>query len=174
MTPRERFDRLRAKYLAARDRRAEVESALRVKYGPDFDPRWASAAERRRYESALVAQGRAGDAFYAHLREVSPRDWGCGVPAHWLYEELTWEDAVRPTSEPLSVRGRKAYEARAMRTAKMVCIHCGRTVGIHNLSGRIQRHNAPSGDTCPPVNIDPLPASPASELNAELVDDPQN
>lgn len=59
MTPREKFDRLRAEYLAARDRREELEAALRRRYGPGFRPSWAKVSEQRKLEKLHDEMSRA-------------------------------------------------------------------------------------------------------------------
>jgi hypothetical protein len=100
---RRKFDAIRREYLSARDRFREHEDALRAKYGPELQRSWLGAGERSRLDRLSDAKAKAGDAFYEHVRAMSPRDWGSGVPYCWVLESLTYEDAVRPAGEKLSV-----------------------------------------------------------------------
>lgn len=115
MTPREKFDALRAKYVKARDALGAINVALHVKYGrggsdgKDVPDSWLKTTELIKRGKARAKVDEAGDAFYAHLQAISPRDWGSGAPVRWLYEDLTWEDAVRPVGEKLSVVPPLAY-----------------------------------------------------------------
>lgn len=109
MSPRERFEALRARYLAAQARRADHEAVLRQKYGPGVQDSWMRSPEARRRERLREGEDRARRKFFDHLQAVSPRDWSAGVPYHWLCEKLTFEDAVRPANEALSVVPPLAY-----------------------------------------------------------------
>lgn len=116
MTSREQFDALRTRYLRASDALAAREIALAAKYGLSCQPAWYSAAERKRLSILRERADKAGDAFTDHLATISPRDWSYGVPVLWIYGKLTYEDAVRPLNEPLSVSPPLPYGAtRAMR-----------------------------------------------------------
>jgi len=101
MTQQERFDALRAKYLAAREALHAVEIEVSVRYGGTTT--WASRGEKSKLEQLRGRVSRAGDAFFEHLQAISPRDWSSGVPFVWCCESLTYADAVRPVKEPLSV-----------------------------------------------------------------------
>lgn len=113
---RKKFDALRERYVARKAAREALSSELREKYGSEPPRSWLTRGERAavdRIDSAMdVAQIR----FFVHLREISPRDWSYGVPAWWVYENLTYEDAVRPVGEKLSVVPPMAYGATAPRT----------------------------------------------------------
>ncbi len=119
MTPtasRARFDVLRSRYVATEAKRSALDSAHRVKYGRDYSDAWLSRGDAARFESARAASDKAGLAFRAHLTAISPRDWSYGVPCHWVCERLTYEDAVRPANEPLSVVPPLSYGATKART----------------------------------------------------------
>lgn len=115
-TPRERFETLRQQYLDADRKRDEHDSALRSKYGRGWRPWWLTAAEERAANRLRNAHDKASREFFGHLQSISPRDWSYGVPAYWLYEKLTFEDAVRPASEALSVVPPLAYGATVPRS----------------------------------------------------------
>lgn len=77
--------------------------ALRLKYGSDFKDHWLSAGDRKKAERLSEAREKAGDAFFEHVKAISPRDWSRNVPMCWVLMDLTYEDAVRPVGEALSV-----------------------------------------------------------------------
>lgn len=114
--PRAKFDALRVRYLAAKEKFDEHCSAMRVKYGGDYQDSWLRAGERRAEEKIRGKVATAGDALFARVQAVSPRDWSYGVPVCWVYENLTWEDAVRPAGEPLSVVPPLSYGSTVHRT----------------------------------------------------------
>jgi hypothetical protein len=113
---RERFDALRAKYLAARAALSDHDSSMRVKYGSRAETSWLSVGERKKLEALRAKVGKVGDAFVAYVASISPRDWSYGVPVSWLYEDLSFDDAVRPLSEKLSVKPPLSYGATEHRT----------------------------------------------------------
>lgn len=99
-----KFEALRARYVAARAKRDDEEIRLGSKWG--HQPGWKTnlrASDRGRLERLDAAVAREKDKFFANLEVISPRDWTYGVPSHWVLEKLTFEDAVRPVSERLSV-----------------------------------------------------------------------
>jgi hypothetical protein len=106
-----KFASLRARYLTAVGKREELESRLTSKYSSAWKRDWLSTAERHALERLGAAVDKASDAFFAHLQSISPRDWSSGVPVHWLYTDLSYEDAVRPVGEKLSVTPPLAYGA---------------------------------------------------------------
>lgn len=116
MTPRAKFDALRAKYLLARDKFDEYERRMRRRYGSEFVPYWGTAVEQKTIDKLRAAKDRGGRALFDHIQAVSPRDWSYGAPVRWLYEDLIWEDAVRPVGEKLSVVPPLAYGATSPRT----------------------------------------------------------
>jgi hypothetical protein len=105
-----RWHKLRADYLTASKTATDLEIALRVRYGNN-GVHWASKSEKKRLETVKARKDRIGSKMFEILERVSPRHWGSGVPAYWLYEKLSWEDAVRPLHEPLSVTPPLAYGA---------------------------------------------------------------
>lgn len=109
-----RFAALRRRYLARKTKLDAREGALRVKYG-ELQISWLTRAERLELERLRAGADAAGDAFFAYLKAISPRDWSYGVPVHWLYEALTYEDAIRPATETLSVVPPLSYGAAAAR-----------------------------------------------------------
>ena len=109
---RRRFDALRTRYLAADAKLREAIVVFERRYGSVVVWRpWLSAAESARLQRLDAAKDRASRAIYALLEAISPRSWMSGVSAHWVCAELSWEDAVRPLSEPLSVTPPLAYGA---------------------------------------------------------------
>lgn len=108
---RERFDRLRARWLAAREKYQAIDRAASLRYGSSYQKSWLSAGDRTKQDRARDAMDKAGSAFFDHVQSISPRDWSHGVPAHWIYEHLSYEDAVRPKSERLSVVPPLSYGA---------------------------------------------------------------
>lgn len=110
-----KFDALRKRYLKAADALANLEIALSAKYGLSSRPDWYTGAERKKLTALRERIDKATDAFTGHLGRISPRDWSYGVPVRWICETLSYEDAVRPTSEPLSVRPPLAYGATQAR-----------------------------------------------------------
>lgn len=104
---RRRWDDLRASYATARAAVKDYESSLRPKYGySDSNWRsWITKTERSKFERLEARANKIGDKIVALLVQISPRGeaWLSGAPAWWIRERLTWDDAVRPINEPLSV-----------------------------------------------------------------------
>lgn len=113
MNNRAKFDALRAAYLIKLKAYDEHSSAMRVKYGPSVHSTWLSSAERKKSDKLSAQLDAVGDKLFAHIQDISPRDWSYGVPSHWVLESLTYDDVVRPKSEPLSVTPPMAYGARS-------------------------------------------------------------
>ena len=111
MSDRERWEKLRADYLATSRTFRDLDIQLSVKYGPGFQRGWASKAEQKKVEQLRNRLDRIRGKMFAIVERVSPRDWGRGVPAHWIASDLSWEDAVRPINEPLGVTPPLAYGA---------------------------------------------------------------
>jgi len=105
---RRRWNELHAAYEAARAATRDYESQLRSgRYGWG-DPSWRSwitKTERGKLERLEARADTIGDKIVDLLVRISPRGeaWLTGAPAWWIRERLTWEDAVRPADEPLSV-----------------------------------------------------------------------
>lgn len=101
---RKRWDKLHADYAAASEAERAYRSQLERHYGP-FQTSWLKKGERNRLERFTARSAKIGDAIIDLLVRISPRGerWLSGVPSWWLYEKLTWEDAICPADEPLSV-----------------------------------------------------------------------
>ncbi len=111
MSDRDRWEKLRADYLAADSARRDLSIQLSLKYGPGFQTSWASKAEQKKVEQLRNRLDRIRGKMFAIVERVSPRDWGRGVPAHWIASDLSWDDVVRPINESLSVTPPLAYGA---------------------------------------------------------------
>lgn len=105
-----RFEALRRRYAGHREAQFDYEIQLTVKYGK-LDRSWLSGAERNKLDRLSRAVDRAGEALFAHIQAISPHDWSYGVPVAWILTELTYEDAVRPVGEKLSVAPPLSYGA---------------------------------------------------------------
>ena len=116
VTPREKFDVLRAKYLSAKAKRDDTDSRFVARYGSGYQNSWLNAVDRLALHRARTAVEKAGDALTEHVATFSPRDWSYGVPQSWVRESLTYEDAARPVGEPLSVVPPLSYGATKPRT----------------------------------------------------------
>jgi hypothetical protein len=103
-----KFDKARAAVLATRAVRDATFGELERKYGPGVSLGWTCGQERKRAEKVRERHEHAQDAMFRVL-EDSSRDWRSGVPVAWVTEELTYDDAVRPLDEPLSVVPPCAY-----------------------------------------------------------------
>lgn len=113
---RERFDKLRKAYVTKKAKLDEREDAIRQRYGGNWRRHWLKASEEKDLTKKAESVDVARRAFFDYLTEISPRDWGFGVPYHWLCEELTYEDAVRPLGERLSVVPPLSYGATEHKT----------------------------------------------------------
>ena len=105
------FDKLRARYLDRYGKWSEFHTAMRAKYGGDYRESWFTTTETRKDMKLREAMNAAQKAFIDYITEISPRYWKSGVPVHWLCEKLTYEDAVRPVDQALSVVPPLAYGA---------------------------------------------------------------
>ena len=114
--PRAKFDRLRARYVEAAARLDEADVEFAGRYGARYATTWLSRRDQQRLERLRAARRKAEEAIFAHVQAHSPRDWGRGVPQAWVCASLTWDDAVRPLGEPLSVVPPMSYGATAPKT----------------------------------------------------------
>jgi hypothetical protein len=105
----EQWHKLRSDYLEAERAYDDLDNELSYKYGSKHGHEWASRIERKKLDQLRKRKDRIGEKMFAILDKVSPRDWHHGVPAHWIYSKLSWEDAIRPANEPLSVAPPTAY-----------------------------------------------------------------
>lgn len=108
---RARFDALRARYVELTQKRDAHDDAMRAKYGSGYYESWLKRSEKLRSEKLRNAYEAVGDKLFAHVQAISPRDWSRGVPMCWVLMDLTYEDAVRPLGEPLSVVPPMSYGA---------------------------------------------------------------
>jgi len=113
---RARFDELRGKYLAAKEKRDALDVEFGSRYGSGYQASWLKAGDRKAQERATAALNKVGDAMFEHVKSFSPRDWSHGVPAYWVRESLTFEDAARPLGEPLSVTPPLSYGSTRPKT----------------------------------------------------------
>lgn len=113
---RERFDALRAKYVAQKARLDEREGAFRARYGSTWERSWLTRGEETTLDRIEAARDKARRRFFDYIQSISPRDWSYGVPYRWIAEDLPYEDAVRPLGEKLSVVPPLAYGATEHRT----------------------------------------------------------
>lgn len=97
-----KFAQVRSTVLAKRAAYDQVRGELSLKYGSACNPVHYGKGERTKLERAQAAYDKACDRMFT-LLEASPRDWRSGVPSIWVAETLSYVDAVRPTTEPLSV-----------------------------------------------------------------------
>jgi hypothetical protein len=104
----ERWGRLRAQYLEDARARSDLDVRLSVRYGRIA---WAPRAEQKKFAQIGARMDRTGAKMMQILDTVSPRNWHHGAPSRWVYGELTWDDAIRPLDEPLSVTPPLPYGA---------------------------------------------------------------
>ena len=101
-TDKKRWDDLHAAYAKAQEALHEYDRQLHSHYGR-YEHQWLKKGERDKLEKLQERAGKIGDKIVELIKKISPRDWMSGVPAYWIRSELTWEDAIRPKGEPLSV-----------------------------------------------------------------------
>jgi len=102
---KDRWDALRARYAVAIEAARAEERRQRIKYGDASWRAWSSRGDKNLIERLQKRADKIGDSIVELLVKVSPRGeaWLTGAPARWIREKLTWEDAIRPVGEPLSV-----------------------------------------------------------------------
>jgi len=105
---REKFDKARARYLAADEALDAFKNDLTRHYGK-YQNSWLTRTQQKKLEALDERRDKASDAMFALIAESSPRDWRSGVPLHWIVTELSYEDTFRPLNEPLSVTPPLAY-----------------------------------------------------------------
>ncbi len=109
---KKRWDKLHADYAKAREEFGAYEMELGRQYNYERGwQTWLNKGQRNKLERLRARADKIGDKIVDLLVRISPRGeaWLTGVPAQWIREELTWEDAIRPTAEPLSVVVPGAY-----------------------------------------------------------------
>jgi hypothetical protein len=100
---KKRWDDLHAAYAKAEDAESAYGLSFVSKYGSQYERSWLTRGQQKKLEDLRDRKDKIGDKIFELVERVSPRDWSHGVPAHWIRRDLTWEDAIRPKSEPLSV-----------------------------------------------------------------------
>jgi hypothetical protein len=111
MSDKKRWDDLHAAYAKAGEAANEYDRQLSRKYGSIYQSSWLKKGDRDKLDALRARADKIGDKIVELLVRVSPRGeaWLSGVPAHWIRSELTWEDAIRPKNEPLSVTPPSAW-----------------------------------------------------------------
>jgi hypothetical protein len=100
---KKKWDDLRAA-LAKTDSDLEtLESALRGKYGMNYQRSWLGRGDQAKLDKLREKADKIGEKIYEIADRLSPRSWDRGVPSWWVRHNLTWEDMIRPAGEPLSV-----------------------------------------------------------------------
>lgn len=108
-TLKAKWEKAQARYRAV----DEAISAFKGELARVFRLEYPSRGERRRLDELNARRDRAADAVFAILEQhPAPRDWRHGVPAWWVAEKLSYEDAYRPLNEPLSVTVPLGYGMR--------------------------------------------------------------
>ena len=110
-TSEQTFQEIRNSAIRAREAMTAAVIRADIKYGSNWSGVWMTAKERSELESLRSAKKRAETVMWAWLTSHSPRIWEHGVPAAWVVYDLSFADAMRPLSEPLSVEPPKAYGA---------------------------------------------------------------
>lgn len=102
---KKRWDDLHSAYAKASEAHLAYELELARKYGARFERTWLSVGQKTKLAALQAKKDKIGDKIIDLLVRVSPRGdtWLSGVPSWWLREKLTWEDAIRPKNETLSV-----------------------------------------------------------------------
>jgi hypothetical protein len=100
---KKKWDTLHAAYAKASEALLAYEIELGRKYGHNFQAQWLSAGQLNKFEKLSNAKDKIGEKIYELVERISPRRWDQGVPSWWVRQQLTWEDAIRPVGEPLSV-----------------------------------------------------------------------
>lgn len=102
---RKKWDSLHVAQAKAQAAESEFDLALARKYHASYQDSWLTRPQRDKKERLREKRREIESKIIDLLVEISPRGdrWLSGAPAHWLATELTWEDAIRPANESLSV-----------------------------------------------------------------------
>lgn len=102
---RKKWDSLHVAQAKAQAAESEFDLALARKYHASYQDSWLTRPQRDKKERLREKRREIESKIIDLLVKISPRGdrWLSGAPAHWLATELTWEDAIRPANEPLSV-----------------------------------------------------------------------
>ena len=99
---KKRWDDLHAALEKAHEAVSVYDRQLFAHYGR-YENNWLTKIQRSKLEALHAKEEKIGDKIFELVTKISPRDWYYGASAWWVRRELTWEDAIRPKSEPLSV-----------------------------------------------------------------------
>lgn len=102
---RKKWDSLHAALAKAQAAEDAFTTQLTRKYSGRYQSSWLTRTEREKEARLRDNRHAIGSKIVDLVVSISPRGdrWLSGVPSHWIATELTWEDAIRPASEPLSV-----------------------------------------------------------------------
>jgi len=106
---KKKWDDLRAALAKTDSEQETLESALRGKYGMNYQRSWLGRGDQARLDKLREKADKIGEKIYEIADRLSPRRWDQGVPSWWVRHNLTWEDMTRPADEPLSVVVPGAY-----------------------------------------------------------------
>ncbi len=109
---KKRWDDLHAALAKAEAATREYELSLVRTYGANFNRSWLTRPQQKKLEAFQERADKIGEKIFELVTKISPRDWSYGVPTWWVRRELTWEDAIRPKGEPLSVVVPGSYGSR--------------------------------------------------------------
>lgn len=115
MTNEERFNKLRAKYLAAVKKADDYSAQLAAKYGYGYQRHWLKTSEERKLTELRRKSDKPEDEFFALLDTISLRNWRSGVAVSWVMEELTYADATTTgelSTMPMIARGCTEWEMK--------------------------------------------------------------
>jgi hypothetical protein len=109
MSKEERFMSIRKRYMDATERENVYRTdVLLRRYGKMHPPStWLTRTEENKLATLNRAQGKAMDAMFSLLDDISPRYWRAGVAAWWVMENLSYADAIN--AGPLSVIPQAGY-----------------------------------------------------------------
>lgn len=99
---KKRWDDLHAALAKATEAKDAYDRQLHSHYGR-YETNWLTKTQRAKLEALRAKEDKIGEKIFELVTRVSPRNWSYGVPSWWVRRELTWEDAIRPKNEPLSV-----------------------------------------------------------------------
>lgn len=105
---RAQWDAAQAKWRELDKRLDTHRNALSFKYG---EAKWASRTEKAQSEKLYAQMSKISDKIFGWLDQMTDRRWTSGVPSHWVAGELSYDDARKPASVPLSVVPPLAYGA---------------------------------------------------------------
>lgn len=103
-----KFIAIKTKWFELRRKQEEYESMLFHRYGKHNPPsNWLSAVDKKKADAIRDQMNKTSHRMHELLERVSPRDWSRGIAAHWIMDNLSWEDAI--TTGPLSMIPHASY-----------------------------------------------------------------